>query len=64
VRQQGEAALPWMWGINGACSVLAAVSAIGLSMTWGIDLNLGIAAVCYALLAYFGTSLARTQPAS
>ncbi|HVH18898.1 MAG TPA: hypothetical protein VNF72_11400 [Myxococcota bacterium] len=64
VRQQGEAALPWMWGINGACSVLAAVSAIGLSMTWGIDLNLGIAAICYALLAYFGTSLARTQPAS
>jgi spermidine synthase len=59
VRRQGEAALPWMWGINGACSVLAAVSAIGLSMTWGIDANLGIAASCYAALAYFGVSLAR-----
>jgi hypothetical protein len=61
VRRQGEAVLPWMWGINGACSVLAAVSAIGLSMTWGIDANLGIAAVCYALLAFVGPSLARAR---
>jgi hypothetical protein len=61
VRRQGEAVLPWMWGINGACSVLAAVSAIGLSMTWGIDANLAIAAACYALLAFVGPSLARAR---
>ena len=59
VRRQSELALPWMWGINGACSVLAAVSAIGVSMTWGIDVNLAIAAACYAALAAVGTAVAR-----
>ena len=61
VRRLSEAALPWMWGINGACSVLAAVSAIGVSMTWGIDTNLGLAAGCYALLAFVGVTLARAR---
>ena len=59
VRRLSEPALPWMWGINGACSVLAAVSAIGVSMTWGIDVNLGLAAACYALLAWVGVTLVR-----
>jgi len=59
VRRQSEPALPWMWGINGACSVLAAVSAIGVSMTWGIDVNLVVAAACYAVLAAVGVALAR-----
>ncbi len=60
VRRLSEPALPWMWGINGACSVLAAVSAIGVSMTWGIDVNLGLAAACYASLAWVGVTLARS----
>ena len=59
VRRQSESALPWMWGINGACSVLAAVSAIGVSMTWGIDVNLAVAGACYASLAVVGTAVAR-----
>jgi hypothetical protein len=56
VRRVSEPALPWMWGINGACSVLAAVSAVGISMTWGIDANLALAAACYAFLTVPGVA--------
>jgi spermidine synthase len=59
VRRLSEPALPWMWGINGACGVLAAVSAVAISMSWSIDANLALAGVCYALLAVPGTALAR-----
>jgi spermidine synthase len=59
VRRLSETALPWMWGVNGATSVLAAVSAVGISMSWGIDANLGLAAACYALLPLSGLALAR-----
>jgi hypothetical protein len=40
----------WMWGINGACGVLASVSAVAVSMWIGIDTNLWIAAGLYLLL--------------
>jgi hypothetical protein len=45
-------ATPWMWGVNGACGVLASVLAVALSL-WagGIHTNLYLAAGMYALLA-------------
>ncbi|MEE2900199.1 MAG: hypothetical protein VX815_17195 [Gemmatimonadota bacterium] len=51
VRSLGDAATPWMWGINGATGVLASVSAVGLSMWLGISWSLMVAVVLYAAVA-------------
>jgi SAM-dependent methyltransferase len=51
VRRLSEDAMPWMWGVNGACGVLAAVSAVAISMWWGIHTNLHVALLLYASLA-------------
>jgi hypothetical protein len=40
-----------MWGVNGACGVLASILAVMVSLWLGIQTNLWIAAVLYALLA-------------
>ncbi len=43
---------PWMWGVNGACGVVASGLALTSSMAWGIAGTLYAGAVCYvALLA-------------
>jgi len=41
----------WMWGINGACGVMASIVAVMVSMWLGIEINLLIAAGLYLLLA-------------
>jgi hypothetical protein len=51
VRRLSDDATPWMWGVNGACGVLAAVAAVGISMWSGIDTSLRVATAAYALLA-------------
>jgi len=51
VRRLADDAMPWMWGVNGACGVLASVSAVWISMWVGIHANLFVAAILYALLA-------------
>lgn len=48
-RHSGEATA-WMWGINGACGVLASIAAVGISMWVAIDANLIVAALFYAAL--------------
>ncbi len=54
--QTSEALSPWMWGVNGACSVMASALAVGISMWVGIDGSLILAAVLY--LALVGPALA------
>ncbi len=39
---------PWFWGINGATGVLASVLAVMLSMAFGINVTMLLAAVFYA----------------
>ena len=39
-----------MWGVNGACGVLAGVTAVRISMWSGIAAGLFLAALCHALL--------------
>jgi hypothetical protein len=39
-----------MWGVNGACSVLASALAVGVSMWVGIDASLVLAALLYLAL--------------
>jgi hypothetical protein len=50
VRGHSEQVTAWMWGVNGACGVLASVIAVMVSMWLGIQANLIIAAALYALL--------------
>jgi predicted membrane-bound spermidine synthase len=38
---------PWFWGINGATGVLASVLAVMVSMTFGINVTMALAGVCY-----------------
>ena len=44
-------AMPWMWGINGACGVLSSVIAVAISMWSGIHTNFYVALIIYALIA-------------
>jgi hypothetical protein len=50
VGQRSTTVTAWMWGVNGACGVLASVLAVAVSMWIGIDVNLMIAAALYLLL--------------
>jgi spermidine synthase len=50
VGRHSDEATAWMWGINGACGVLASIAAVGISMWIAIDANLVVAGVLYALL--------------
>jgi hypothetical protein len=56
--RHSEAATAWMWGVNGACGVLASTLAVIISLGWGIQANLVVAAILYALLALPITRLA------
>lgn len=52
-------AAAWMWGINGACGVLASIVAVAISMWLGIHTNLFVAAALYALLTFPAQMLAQ-----
>jgi hypothetical protein len=40
--------VPWAWGVNGLCSVLASVLAIAVAITWGFTVATLLALACYA----------------
>jgi hypothetical protein len=50
VGRHSARATAWMWGVNGACSVLASIVAVMVSLWLGIQTNLIVAAGLYALL--------------
>ncbi len=54
---------PWMWGLNGACGVVASGLALTCSMAWGIGTTLAVGAVCYALLIACTAALVRARGA-
>jgi hypothetical protein len=41
--------IPWIWGVNGAASVIAAVAAALLALTWGYSWVWRLSALCYAI---------------
>ena len=41
---------PWFWAINGAVGVLASVLAVMVSMAYGINFTMLLAALCYLVL--------------
>jgi hypothetical protein len=57
VRALDDRAMPWMWGVNGACGVLASVLAVAISMWAGIEASLYVAMACYTLLPLPGRLL-------
>ena len=54
-------AAAWMWGVNGACGVLASIVAVGISMWLGINTNLMIAGTLYMLLVVPAIALSRAR---
>jgi hypothetical protein len=56
ITRYGEDVAPWMWGINGAASVVGTIVAILISMSLGISATLLAGMVCYGLIlvANFG----------
>jgi len=55
-------AMPWMWGVNGACGVLGAVLAVGISMWAGITASLLAATALYASIALYAVVLVALRP--
>jgi len=47
LEQDGPAMIPWVWGVNGACSVMGSIVAWGLSLNFGYNVTLWTATVIY-----------------
>jgi hypothetical protein len=47
IAHDGPSMIPWMWGINGACSVMGSI------LAWGISLNFGFNATIWAATAVY-----------
>jgi hypothetical protein len=50
---------PWLWGVNGATSVLASVLAVVIAMAAGISASFWAGVGCYALALAAFTRVAR-----
>lgn len=44
-----EGLMPWLWGVNGAASVLAGVLAVAIALTWAISTAFWAGIVAYAI---------------
>jgi len=62
---RAQALTPWLWGLNGAASVLASVLSVVIALTWSISTAFWTGVACYviALLAYTrsGTGVFSTE---
>ena len=47
LEQDGSAMIPWVWGVNGACSVMGSILAWGLSLNFGYNITLWTATAIY-----------------
>ena len=47
LEQDIPAIIPWVWGVNGACSVMGSILAWGLSLNFGYNTTLWTATVIY-----------------
>jgi hypothetical protein len=53
----GRALVPWAWGVNGCASVLSAILAALIAMTWGFS-----SVVLAACLLYAGGAMISQRP--
>lgn len=47
LEHDGPSMIPWVWGVNGACSVMGSIIAWGLSLNFGYNFTLCIAIAVY-----------------
>jgi CHASE2 domain-containing sensor protein len=47
VEKDGPSIIPWVWAVNGACSVLGSVVAWGISLNFGFNAALWTSAAVY-----------------
>jgi hypothetical protein len=47
LEEDGPAMIPWVWGVNGACSVMGSIVAWGLSLNFGYNVTLWTATIIY-----------------
>lgn len=50
-QSKAAALTPWLWGINGAASILSSVVAVFVAVSFGINFSFYLACVCYAIAA-------------
>jgi spermidine synthase len=54
LRGKREGLIPWAWGVNGCASVVGAVGAMIIALSFGHNVLLSVAAGCYLLAASSG----------
>ncbi|GIK36757.1 MAG: hypothetical protein BroJett011_05900 [Chloroflexota bacterium] len=70
VAQESPGLIPWLWAVNGCASVISAVLAAMLALTWGFSVVLWGAALAYGLAGFVilpgvrGRVLGASQPLS
>ncbi|MGE0360733.1 MAG: spermidine synthase [Vicinamibacterales bacterium] len=64
VQRRDPSAVAWMWGANGAASVLASIAAVMIAMTFGIEANLVAAGAAYVVLPLLAKGFAAGQGAA
>jgi hypothetical protein len=64
ITRYGESVAPWMWGINGAASVVGTIVSILISMSLGISATLLAGTVCYGLILVANLCFQRLGQAS
>jgi hypothetical protein len=52
---------PWLWGVNGAASVLGSGLAVACSIAFSIDVTIRVGAACYIALALVALPLVRRR---
>lgn len=62
VKNKIEELIPWVWGVNGAASVISAVLAALLALTFGFGWVLRLGAACYAGAWFTARVWARVFP--
>ena len=60
LEQEDHTMIPWVWGVNGACSVMGSAAAWGLSLNFGYSATLWAATLAYA--AAFLTVILKPAP--
>ncbi|MBI3449603.1 MAG: class I SAM-dependent methyltransferase [Acidobacteria bacterium] len=56
-----ESLTPWLWGVNGAASVLASVLAVVIALTWGISAAFWTGAGAYAIAFFAFQAAGRSE---
>jgi hypothetical protein len=54
--------VPWAWGINGATSVISAIAAALLALTFGFSVVIACGAACYGVCSLLVRGTKRTSP--